>query len=402
MTCSTYAQTKKKLVKPGKVRSARPEGVLYRPDAKTLQEKSFEYELRGRLFQTAGTFDSEGTEFSLNEGESNTVYEGELYLRYGFSSELQFTGGIRVRQVSQQYDVGTETISATNSGAESYFFGLKYSFRSSSRLLYSLNLDASQSAYSNTTYNSVSEIPTDEVSLGDGGAMYSLGVSLSYMRTNSHYLNATVAYRQPGNDLSAEAPYSFNTVWTWDSVALDLGVEGIYSFGGDEFGSTPLLKKPQGRGVSALYNSINRQYMAPRAAIYYAFGSAWRIGLEASQIMSGVSTDKGVWYTLSLKKTSSGGRTKEQKKKETFKEYNIEGTVIKVSPRGKFIQIDQGLSQDVEKGMQFDIFETDFFGGNELVATGIAYEVGVSKTILKLVKYYSNKRVKKGFVARAQ
>lgn len=379
-----------------------PEGTLYRPPAKTLGEKAFEYELTGSLFQTTGVYDVDGTEFSLNEGESNTVYEGALILRYGFSEELQFSGGIKGRQISQQYDVGTDSISATNSGPESYFFEMKYSIRSSQRLYYSLNLTASQTAYSNTTYNSLSEIPNDEIVLGDSGASYGLGVSLSYMRTPSHYLNASIAYRQPGNDLSAEAPYDINTAWTWSSVALELGVEGIYSFGGDEFGSTPLLKKPQGRGPSGLYNSINRQWMAPKGGLYYAFGSGWRIGLQAMQIMSGQSTDKGVWYTLSLKKTSSPKVTKAKKKKESFKEYNIEGTVIKVSPRGKFIQIDQGLSQDVEKGMVFDIYQTDFFGGNELVATAVAFEVGVSKSILKLAKVYSSKRVQKGFVARAQ
>ncbi|MCR9205179.1 MAG: hypothetical protein NXH75_11410, partial [Halobacteriovoraceae bacterium] len=399
LSFSSFAQKAKK---SPKFTGGRPEGTLYRPPAKSLGEKAFEYEFLGRLFQTTGVYDVDGTEFALNEGESNTVYEGDMILRYGFSEALQFSGGIRVRQISQQYDVGTETISATNSGAESYHFQLKYSLRSSKRLFYSLNLDARQTAYSNTTYNSASEIPSDEIVLGDSGATYGLGVSLSFMRTPSHYLNATVAYRQPGNELSAEAPYDINTVWAWSSVAMELGVEGIYTFGGDEFGNSPGLKKPQGRGSSGLYNSINRQWMAPKASLFYAFGSGWRIGVQASQVIAGQSTDKGVWYTLSLKKTSSPKRTKVSNKKEAFKEYNIEGTVLKVSPRGKFIQIDQGLSQDVEKGMVFDIYQTDFFGGNELVASAVAYEVGVSKSILRLAKVYSNKRVKKGFVARAQ
>jgi hypothetical protein len=221
------------------------------------------------------------------------------------------------------------------------------------------------------------------------------------MRTKDHYLNAAGGYHQPANELSAELPWDVNTVWTWERFALELGAEGVYSFGADEFSETPTLKKPQGRGPSALYNSINRQWMAPKAAVYYAWGS-WRLGFQMMSRISGVSTDKGTEFMVSLLKASKRGKTVTEKKQESFKEYRIESTVLKVSPRGRFVRIDQGLSQDIEKGMKFDIYQTDFFGGNELVATAIAFEVGLQKSILKIVKFYSSKRVKKGFVARAQ
>lgn len=374
---------------------------LYRPMAVSIGEKAFEYEVVGRIFQTTGNFDSEGTEFSLAENDSYTQMESDLILRYGFGPNLEMNGGIRFRQVGAEYTVGSVSQSATNSGLESYFFGIKYSQKSSTRLTYSFDLQMRQSSYQNTIYDTATEIPADEILLGDSGSSYYGGVSLSYMRAKDHYLNASGGYQQPGNDLSAEVPYDVNTVWTWDSFALLLGVEGVYSLGADEFSDTPLSKKPQGRGPSALYNSINRQWMAPKAAIYYAF-SSWRIGFQMASRMSGISTDKGTEFSVSLLKASSQGTSVTKKKKEKFKEYQIEGTVLKVSPRGKFIRIDQGLSQDVEKGMQFDIYQTDFFGGNELVATAVAFEVGLQKSILKVIKFYTSKRVKKGFVARAQ
>lgn len=392
LSFSSYAK-KKKMISG--------QNVLYRPFAKTVGEKAYEYELTGSLFQTAGLYDTDGTELSLNEGESNTVMESDLYLRYGYGESLEFFGGLRFRQIGQKYTAGTNEISATNSGVESYAFGFKYGQKSSTRLSYALELEFRQSAYENTTYNSIAEIPEDEIVLGDSGSTYRFGLALSYMRTRDHYLNARVSYQQPGNQLSAEAPFEVSTAWTWDNVALNLGLDGVYSFSGDEYGSNPSAKKPQGRGVSALYNSINRQWVEPKAELFYAFNKSWRIGFGVAQRMMGQSTDKGMRYTLSLKKVSAGV-SKVEKKKEKFKEYNIEATVIKISPRGKFIQIDQGLSQDVEKGKQFDIFQTDFFGGNELIATAIAFEVGAQKSILKIVKLYSNKRVKKGFVARSQ
>ncbi len=85
---------------------------------------------------------------------------------------------------------------------------------------------------------------------------------------------------------------------------------------------------------------------------------------------------------------------------ESFKEYVVDGSVLKVSARGNFIRIDQGLSTDVEKGMKFDIYQTDYFGGNVLVASGIAYEVGADWSIIKLVKKYKEIEIKPGFAAR--
>lgn len=185
---------------------------LYRPEAVTIGDKAFEYEIIGKVFQTTGTFDSEGVEFALGEEESFTQMESDLILRYGFGPSFELNGGLRFRQVTAEYTSGTTQEQATNSGVESYFFGLKYSQKSSSKLTYSLDLKAWQSAYQNTTYENTTQIPEKEIILGDSGSSYYGGVSLSYMRTKDHYLNASGGYRQPGNDLSAEMPYDINTV----------------------------------------------------------------------------------------------------------------------------------------------------------------------------------------------
>lgn len=374
---------------------------LYRPPGKTLEDRGQEYELIGRYFQTASTFDTDGTEFSLNEGESFSQLEGDFILRYGMNDNLQVSGGLRFRQVAAEYANGADTTSTTTSGLESYFFELKYSQKSSSKMFYSFDLRARQTAYDNTSYENTTQIPEDEIILGDSGSSYYAGLSVSLMREKDHYLNAVAGYHQPGNDLSAEIPYDLNSVWTWRRFALELGVEGIYSLGADEFSDVPSQKAPQGRAPNALYNSVNRQWMAPKGALFYAFGGGWRLGFKIASRMSGMSTDRGTEFTISLLKASRG-KTVNKRVKEKFKEYRIEGTVLKVSPRGKFVRIDQGISQDIEKGMKFDIYQTDFFGGNELIATAIAYEVGIDKSILKIVRLYSSKRVKKGYVARAQ
>jgi len=373
---------------------------LYRPGAIPLQEKAFEYELSGSYFNTVSIFDVDGVETELGEGESFSLLQSDLVLRYGYGSKLQFSGGISFRQVQAEYFLNYEAQTATNSGVESYFISIKYAVKANSKMFYSFDLTAAQTGYSNTQYTSTSQIPDQEIALGDSGSSYSLGSHISFKRTPDHYLSAFGAFRQPANDLSAEIPYYAESAWTWRTFAFYLGLEGIYSLGTDEFSSSPSQKQPQGRAPSGLYNSINRQFMAPYGGAYLTFGS-WRVGLRMSSVMAGVSTDKGTRYTISLLK-ASGGKSVSKKVKEKFKEYRIEATVTKTSPRGKFIQIDQGLSSDVEKGMKFDIYETDFFGGNELVATAIAFEVGLNKSILKIVKFYSSKRVQKGYTGRAQ
>ena len=85
---------------------------------------------------------------------------------------------------------------------------------------------------------------------------------------------------------------------------------------------------------------------------------------------------------------------------DSFKEYIVDGSVLKVSARGNFIRVDQGLSTDVEKGMKFDIYQTDYFGGNVLVGSGIVFDVGVDWSVIKLTKRYNQIVIKPGFAAR--
>ena len=87
-------------------------------------------------------------------------------------------------------------------------------------------------------------------------------------------------------------------------------------------------------------------------------------------------------------------------KVQSFKEYEIEAEVIKVSPRGKFVKIDKGLAHDISKGMVFDLYQADVFGGNTLVAKGVIREVSASWSVIKIHKKYTKLRVKKGYIAR--
>lgn len=372
----------------------------YRPDAAPLGEKGYRIDSKTELFMATGSFDHDGESVSFTDSEAFSVIDSDLRVRYGYGENLEFFVGGGFRNVSATYYVDDESITTSKAGLERYFGGVRYAAQSSAQLFYAVEGLFGQTPYTNTDYSSLSDVPNDEVALGDGGSFYQASVLVSYLSTKDHIYNLMGAYRQPGNNLSPEFVYSANSVWTWNTLSASLGVEGVYSTGGDAYSSNPDEKPIQGRAASYLYNSINHFIFSPKVGLYWGMGS-WRVGVTGSMVGAGQSTDQGYRMGLELTKVSGGVKV-DRRKKETFKEYNIEATVLKVSPRGKFIQIDQGVSQDVEKGMRFDIYDTDFFGGNELIATGIVYEVSLNRAILKLVKKYTKSPVKKGFTARAQ
>ncbi len=373
---------------------------LYRPLALGPRLKAYEVELKGTYFITSNYFDNDGINVSMDEGTGFSRWDGDISLRYGFSRQLKWEAGLRFRQNQSMHLVGSEITTVTAAGLESYSLGAQYSMKSSQNLVYALMLQARQTSYDNKDYNTATEVPQDEIVLGDSGTELSLGLGLSYQWTPTTTLDSWVAFRQPGNSLSYEVPYLAKATWVWTRLAVYLGVDGIYSLKNDEFSDVPEQKPGQARGATYLYNSLNREYLAPHAGFYYAF-SNWRLGLEVAQVTYGVSTDGGTRVSMNLL-WGSQGVSRNKQKVEKFKEYNIEATVIKVSPRGKFIQIDKGISSDIEKGMKFDVFKTDFFGGNTLIAEGIVYEAGGSKAIIKLTRKIREMKIKKGFVVRGQ
>ena len=361
---------------------------------------NYEIKFHGDLFQTSGHFEHDGTSSPPEEDEAFSRFDGELSLGYALSRKLSWEAGLRFRQNSSNYLQGNEISTATNSGLESYYLKGRLSVPSSKSLIYALILQARQSNEENKNYNSLAEIPTDEIILGDGGTEFSLGLTLSYLRTKKHILNTQVLLRRPGNNLSNEMPYLVTSDWTHRPWVFSLGAEGIFSLKSDEFSNNPEQKPFQATGSTHLYNSINREYFAPRAGIYYAFNNL-RLGFEIAPVLFGVSTDKGTRFGINLL-WSGNKRLREKRKINRFKEYSIEANIVKVSARGKFVLIDKGLSSDIEKGMKFDIFENNDSGKNILIAEGIVYKSSGNKAVIKLTRKMKRRRIKKGFAARAK
>lgn len=371
---------------------------VYTPTARGLNPKSYRLDIKGSYHPTAAYYNASGEKVEITDGESYSMMEGSLRVGYGIGKKLDIYLDARARAVDSTYSNATETISTNNSGIESFSGTFKYSFEEEDSLQWAIDFSYRQTTYEQKFYAALTEVPDNELVLGDAGQEYSFGIHTSYKRSRSHYLNSIIRYRVPANDLSDEITYRFESAWLWSKVGLILGVKGSKSLSSDNYASDPENKPFQATGATARYNSVNREMMEPFIGINWAF-KKWRIELESGQTISGVSTDQSQYFSIGMVYITSG-LTGENFKIQTFKEYVIDATVIKRSPRGKFIKIDQGVSSDVEKGMRFDLFKTDYFGENILVASGVVYEVNADSAIVRILKKYKKLPIKKGFAAR--
>lgn len=369
------------------------EASAHRGGAELLNPKGYSLFAAGSIFKTSGYFDYEGTEEEMGEGNSYMLMDLDMGVSYGLSSNLELSGMARVRQVSST--IGE--LDSSNSGLESLGVLGKYAFTPIGKARYALGAYYRQTFYTNKQYYVGNAVPVDELVLGDSGREYGVNFYLTYLASPVKW-DFLIGYKSPGNSLSEEIIYKGELLYRFSELSLFGGVEGISSLKKDQFGDAPTLKPIQAVGASRMFNSVNREKMAPYIGANYAFEKLL-VTLKGQTVMAGQSTDKGNLVMLSLDWTS-GGVTKESVKIDSFKEYNVEGAVLKVSARGNFIKIDQGLSTDVEKGMKFDIYQTDYFGGNVLVASGVAYDVGADWSIIKLTKKFKEIEIKPGFAAR--
>ena len=365
----------------------------HRGGAELLNPKAYTMGLGLSRFQTAAYFDQDGSEITMVEGNDYSFIDLDFKLAYGVSPNIEVTGFGKVRSVSSTLNNN----STSKSGAESLGIEGKYSFEPIGVTKYAMGIHYRQTLYTNTIYSSISQIPIDEVVLGDSGSEYGVHFYLTH-NPRPFKWDAKIGYVSPPNNLSAEVNYHFELLYQLDSLSFFGGVEGIYSLGSDEFESNPNLKPTQAKGATTLWNSINREKFVPFVGFNYAFDKIF-FSARAASVMRGSYTDQGTELSGMIS-FDSEGETPENKKIESFKEYSVDGSVLKVSARGNFIRIDQGLSTDVEKGMKFDIYQTDYFGGNVLVASGLAYEVGADWSIIKIVKRYNEIIIKPGFAAR--
>ncbi|MBC7427949.1 MAG: hypothetical protein H7336_05000 [Bacteriovorax sp.] len=367
--------------------------TLHRGGAELLNPGAYAINTSAMFFQTSAYYDLGGIETAKADGVKYKFIDIDFSVSYGVSKNLEITAFGRFRNVSST----ANEVAAKKSGPESAAVEAKYAFDPVGSARWALGAHYRQTLYNNASYDTGTLPPTDEIILGDSGSEYGVDLYLTYLMKDFK-LDARIGYSSPANNLSDEITYKLEGIYRFTKFGLLAGLEGTTSLKKDPYTETPQLKPLQATGVTGLWNSVNRENMAPYFGANYAFERVL-VGIKAQSIISGKSTDKGSLFSLNLV-WSSEGTTPESLKVESFKEYQIDGSVLKISARGNFVRVDQGLSTDVEKGMKFDIYQTDYFGGNVLVASGIVYEVGADWSIIKLTKKYKEIEIKPGFAAR--
>lgn len=366
----------------------------YLPDAEVIGKKGMLFSLQTSYFNSTGYYDSEGTLVERTEGSSFSSLDTEGTMSYGVAEPFELRLGGRFRQNTS--NDGTTELS--NSGFESYFAGAKYRFPRVGRLTYTLDLLYRASTLSYTKVENGTLAPKDQIEIGDIGSEVTSSLHLLFQRNDWHSISIMAGYRVPYDDLSDEIVYKAETAASGNILHARLGVEGIYSLQTSEFADNPESRPGVYYGDTYLYNGVNRNQVVP----YLAFGlGGERFSLEAkaSMVVAGSWTDAGQQFSIMLSYLRPGAN-KTLGKEKAFKEYDIEASVIKMSPRGAFVKIDQGFSQDVSQGMKFDIYKTDYFGGNILVASGIINQVGSDWSIIKLTKRFRDIAIEPGFTAR--
>lgn len=360
-----------------------------------LNEKARLINIKESTFFTNGHYDNNGLKNNLGVSESFSMGDTELSLRYGLSPLLELGGRTIVRTLSSQ----TATDIEKKTGMYSAGVFARYQFYGDGKSYYAFNVHFDNHLFKNTKYFLPNTPPTNQMVLGDDGMEYGADVLANYLYSD-YKINLSLGYNAPNDYLSREIVYRGEVHRLFEKLDLSIGLEGIFSLRNDPYASDPATGPKLARGVTQLFNSTNREVTIGFLTLAYDF-PLFILDLKGGLVLKGVSTDSGYVAGIGLSFATEGLSDK-SKTIEKFKEYHVEGSVLKISPKGNLIKIDQGLSTDIQKGMVFDIYQTDYFGGNVLVATGSVVEIGVDWSAIKITKRYNEIEIKPGFSARAK
>ena len=361
----------------------------------TINEKSMKVGFRFKSFQSTGAYSDLGETLKFSASDYFRKDDLLLNFAYGLGKSLDISGGVNLRMNSSK----TEDYNGSIFGVESLYFSSKYKMRPLGNFLFAWNIYYKTSLFSAPREAS----PTRPLALGDEGQEVGFDLIGSLKLSKSFALVSSGGYERPPSGLSSEIPYQFGLLWEEKGWGVQAGLKGNFSLKQDPYSQDPENKpgiEIPDNSPSELYNSVNRSLMVGHIAFMKYF-ERWGVGGSFEQVISGFSTDIGWGFGINLV-WQSEGLSKRKRKKKKFKEYDLDATITKVSPRGGFAKLDKGYNQYIEKGMKMDIYESDFRGRNVLVGTGVVYETKPNWSILKIIKKYIDRPLKPGLIVRGK
>lgn len=376
----------------------------YTPFTHSLKEGNSRVEFMGEYYKNHGIKDVNGKSFSFRSSDSYQRLDSSFKGSYAFTDRLEGSVWFNMRYISSKSEFtdtnqNTKNLSFTKSSPESIFASLKYSFKRDNGLQYSIEGEFGNSLYTNKTYDGVSEPQSDELAIGDDSRKYGVGLSISLLTRSQNVFGAKVMYRDYGKDLSPEIYSLAEYALVWQKVSLVGGVENVFSRGEDAFTNDPGNKPKIYQGSTNLYNSINRSWNAPYLTLKFRLGDKWRMDVRYKEVISGASTDLGRYAMINFIRTTRKDSSYTDRV-NAFKEYEIEAVVTRLSKSRSVAIIDKGLAGGLSVGMKIDFYHFDYVGGNKLIARGRVIKTSSDKSMVKIYKRYSKKRVEEGTFAR--
>ena len=366
--------------------------------ARTLFKGSSQYDFYTDYSKTKSYVSENGEATSLIGNTKYELLDFGATFSYGVTKQLEAYGGAMGRYITGLGLVSNEEYSLTRVGLHSLIGGFKYSFKEEDGMQYAIEASYRQAMFSNSKYSGGE--PT-ELALGDDSREIMAGVNVALKTESDNYFTLRAFYRDPSRNLSTEifSEVDYNIVWSM--FLLGIGVENVYSLSNDQFSNNQNLKPQISSGPTLRFNSINRQWTAPYIKSNLAIGKSWRLEFRYTTVLTGNSTDIRDHISFNLIKRKEKSKNIFKVLDNTFKQYRVEALVTKVSKSRKTVMIDKGLADNLKEGMRVDFYHFDYVGGNNLIAYGVALKVGASKSLVKIKKRYSKKRVEEGTVARA-
>ena len=360
----------------------------------TLGQGNFALTLQGRQVLSVGTFDKDGNTYDFQLGENYERFEYRGIARYGITSQLEVRGGGNYRQ---NYSWDEDGQRSDVRGPQWAMLGLRYSFILGPRATLAVDtevrhlLDGKDDA---------------ALQLGNEGRTFRLATAMTNRLPHNIYLTTQSGFVMPAKDQSPEIDFDLSAYWNRRLFAIGAGFDGILSLGQDDYTDNPTDKPPltSPLGNTQTINSINRSYYRAYGALQLALFKGWRLELRTGRVLGGTSWDQQGFTELGLSyRHGSKEEIRERRVRQTFKQYEIDALVLKVSPKGTLVKIDKGASSNVEKGMRFDIYETNFQGKNVLLAAGRVFKVKAETAIVKILKFYrEGAPIKAGNAARGR
>lgn len=363
----------------------------------TLTDGSNEIELRSSLFQTTNRVTPDALLNQLQNGESFQSLDFSLGGSYGFTSTLQGSLGINYRSNTSSHFIGSDLETVQTTGPESAWVGFRYNWPRVEQIQYAIIGQYNQRLFTNEIYTVGTSI--SKLALADDGPNALFGLGMSYYTLSQNFFSGELLYRNPGTDISSEIVLRGEYAVLWKKFAALVGFESVTSMNQDAFSDDFENKPLIANGATAMYNSVNRSWLAGTVGLGFSLGKLWRLEFKATNILNGVSTDLGTRYTINFARRTSNTNSFEEKN-QSFKQYTVDAVVTKVSKKGSGVVIDKGIAAGVEKNMKVDFYHFDYLGGNELIASGFVIKATASKSVVKITRRFSNRPVKEGTIAR--